>query len=161
MRLQVDEHLLSVQSAVANAFGHGRAARPPPGTCPAVTGRGCRGNPSGWWLLWSHHPLSPAHQRSSDGDAAVGCRWCHLAYSPGALLFPYAISLQKHGKYFIPYSKGCLIFYYFKAAHECFTETISSGRGWNRKVQGKFPAKEFWGLYLSHPVPMVAANLVC
>lgn len=41
-----------------------------------------------------------------------------------ALFFLYAISLQQHGKYFIPYSKGCLIFYYFKAAHECFRDGL-------------------------------------
>ena len=120
------------------------------------------------WLVASLVPpplLSPVHQaeelEQQRWAAAIGCRWCHLAYSPGAPPLPYAISLQQHGKYFIPYSKGCLIFYYFKAAHECFTEMISSGGGWNGKVQGKFPAQQFWGWYSSHPVPVVAVNLVC
>ena len=99
--------------------------------------------------------LSPVHQAEEPAQqgwaAAIGCWWCHLAYSPGTLSFPYAISLQQHGKYFIPYSKGCLIFYYFKAAHECFTETISSGGERNGKVQGKFPAVSVLGTVLQSP----------
>ena len=51
MRLQLDEHLLSMQSAVANAFGHAAAIHPgleltaillvltAPGLRPAITGR--------------------------------------------------------------------------------------------------------------------------
>lgn len=51
MRLQLDEHLLSVQSTVANAVGHAVAIRPSleliavllalaaPGLRPAITGR--------------------------------------------------------------------------------------------------------------------------
>lgn len=96
--------------------------------------------------------LSPAEEPVQHWwVAVVGCRWCHLAYSPGTSSFPYAISLQQHGKYFIPYSKGCLIFYYFKAVHECFTEIISSGGGWNGKVKGKFPAVSGLGTVLQSP----------
>lgn len=50
MRLQLEEHLLSTQSAVANAFGHAAAVHPgpeltavllalaAPGLTPAITG---------------------------------------------------------------------------------------------------------------------------
>lgn len=175
MRLQLDEHLLSMQSAAANAFGHtsGHAPRPRDNSRPV--GPRCPGAVSYHHQEMRRKPQrlvaclvppslpSPAHWAEEPAQqqwaAAIGCRWCHLAYSPGTSSFPYAISLQQHGKYFIPYSKGCLIFYYFKAAHECFTEMISSGG--MGKCKESFLKFEFWRLYSSHPAPMVAVTLVC